>query len=843
MVNSNPSLSYAIAAILTGSAVSVAHSVPAVDDASDQLQEVTVTAQRRTENVQDVPITIQALTAETLGQLNVESFDEILRYLPNVTSASFGPGQNNIDVRGLSVGGNFSQGSGSISSFPNVSIYLDDQSTQIPGRNLDVYAADMERFEVLEGPQGTLFGSGAEAGVLRYITNKPKLDVTEGKVDAGYGYTSHGDPNSNVEAMINLPLIPDTLAVRAVIYDDRRGGYINNVPGTFARSSSDASIHYANYPFGCGSNSTPPGPPCQVPPGSPTLSNGSYVGNAINPVTYQGTRVEALYKINDGWNALLSQSYQSLDSEGVFYATPNGSNGEPLPDLSVQLFNPSYDKDRFENTALTINGRIGELHLVYSGAYLVHNAEQQQDYTNYARGVYADYYQCVRGTASAPGQCYTPSSYWHNVSNDSHDSQELRLSTPDGWRLRAIGGVYWEEFTIRETADYFSETAPGFAPLIPPAGSTAINPDVRPANEEFFDDETRGYRQWASFASVDYDLIPKTLTATVGTRFYKFINSEVGSEVSSFGCYVGVPTTTPCNNGNSVNLNAENLHTVYSGFRSRANLSWKITDDILVYYTWSEGFRPGGFNRTGGDHELAGGYTYTVPLAYQPDTLINNEVGWKTEWLDHRLQINGAVYQEDWKNVQVSFFDPEAGLGNLSFITNGPNYRVRGAEIQSVARVTHGLTLTGSASWNSSSQTNSPYLVDSKGPLAGEPITSIPNPYGALGSPTSQSPPFQGNLRARYEFAINDYMAFVQIGGQHQAHSYSATGHVEAYDEPQFTTYDASAGISKDAWTVQLVGQNITDTRAILFTNTNENILANTVNRPRTVGVKFSYKF
>ena len=295
---------------------------------------------------------------------------------------------------------------------------------------------------MLEGPQGTLFGSGAQAGVVRYITNKPKLDVTEGRAEAGYGYTTHGDPNSNVEAMINLPLIPDTLAARAVIYNDRRGGYINNVPGTFVRSSNDPSIHYANYPFGCGSNSSPPGPPCQVPPGSPTLSNAGYVGNAINPVTYQGVRLEALYKFNDGWNALLSQSYQNIDAEGVFYATPKGSNGEPLPDLSVQLFNPSYDKDKFENTALTINGRIGELHLVYDGAYLVHNANQLQDYTNYARGIYADYYQCIAGTATSIGKCYSPSAYWHNVSNDSYISQELRVSTPDNWRLRAIGGIY-----------------------------------------------------------------------------------------------------------------------------------------------------------------------------------------------------------------------------------------------------------------------------------------------------------------------------------------------------------------------------------------------------------------
>jgi outer membrane receptor protein involved in Fe transport len=104
---------------------------------------------------------------------------------------------------------------------------------------------------VLEGPQGTLFGAGAQAGVLRYITNKPKLDVTEGSVDASYGTTAGGDNNSSATAVINLPLISDTLAVRAVIYDDSRGGYIDNVPGTFTRKNSDLGIFYAGYATAC----------------------------------------------------------------------------------------------------------------------------------------------------------------------------------------------------------------------------------------------------------------------------------------------------------------------------------------------------------------------------------------------------------------------------------------------------------------------------------------------------------------------------------------------------------------------------------------------------------------
>src|SRR5580658_6573504 len=239
-------LSFAIAAILGGGAFSHALAAGSTDtsSASDQIQEITVTAQRRTENIQDVPIAIQALTGDTLKQLNVTTFDDLIRYLPNVTAPTAGPGQAQIFMRGLSAGSNGTQSGGSINAFPNVAIYLDDQSGQLPGRNLDVYAADLERVEVLEGPQGTLFGAGAQAGAIRYITNKPKIDTTEGAVTASYSTTAHGDPSSSVEAHINIPLIPDTLAVRAVIYDDTRGGYIHNIPGTFARSSTDIGVDY-----------------------------------------------------------------------------------------------------------------------------------------------------------------------------------------------------------------------------------------------------------------------------------------------------------------------------------------------------------------------------------------------------------------------------------------------------------------------------------------------------------------------------------------------------------------------------------------------------------------------
>src|SRR5216684_3808138 len=214
---------------------------------SDQISEIIVTAQRREENIQNVPVTIQVLTGETIAQLNVTTLDDFVRYLPNVTRSGSGPGQNNIFMRGLSTGNQSLQGSGGVGSFPHVAVYLDEQSVQLPGRNLDVYAADLERIEVLEGPQGTLFGAGAQAGVVRYITNKPKLDVTEVNADAGYAITAGGDPSTSVDATFNLPLVGDTLAARVVVYDEARGGYINNIPGTFSRASTDlVSVNYFN---------------------------------------------------------------------------------------------------------------------------------------------------------------------------------------------------------------------------------------------------------------------------------------------------------------------------------------------------------------------------------------------------------------------------------------------------------------------------------------------------------------------------------------------------------------------------------------------------------------------
>ncbi len=837
--------------------------------AGGELQQVIVTANRREENLQNVPITIQVLTGETLAKLSAKTFDDFVSYLPAVTAHGVGPGQNNIYVRGLGTTASTIQGSGAADAFPNVAVYLDDQSAQLPSRNLDIYAADLERIEILEGPQGTLFGAGAEAGVVRYITNKPKLNVTEAIINAGYGTTEHGDQSSNFDATLNVPIIADTLAVRGVIYNDKRGGYINNIPATFARAATDLGIHYANAAG-------------QVPANSLVINNFNFVANDINPVTYTGMRVEALYRFNEAWNALLAQSYQNMEADGVFAEMTANSLGEPLPDLSVQLYNPSYNKDRFENTALTIDGRVGALKLLYTGAYLGRNVEQVQDYTSYARGPYVDYYQCANpGLAPETSQCFTPSSTWRNRERNTHQSHELRVSTRDDGRIRGIGGLFYENYQIQDQIDYLYLTAlPYFNPIGPPTGYylngvfvpapvTSNNPNIRPLGDGFFHDITRGYKQLAAYTSVDFDLIPKKLTLTAGTRYFRSDTSEVGSRVGSFGCkFNSTPTTVPnpcVNHSNVTNINAENLDRAFSGFRSRANLSWRVTEDALLYYTWSQGFRAGGFNPAPlpapansplADSEQAHRHKgWVAPVAFAPDNLTNNELGWKTTWMDRRIQWNGAIYQEDWTNAQINL-NPIGVFANFGISLNGGNYRVRGLETSGVARVTTGLTVEAGAAWNHSELVKQATFLW----MDGTPIDfsalqasngqKLPNPGGPLGSSLAGAPAFEGNIRARYEFAFNGYDAFAQIGAVHQSHSLATTnqlydprGNSTAYDLPAFTTYDAALGFGKDAWLVQLYGENLTDTRAQLYANYSQWYKAVTVNRPRTIGLHFSYKF
>ncbi len=911
-------LTCAVAALMSGSGgVAMAAAAPAdTTSTGTAVEEIVVTATRRSESIQNVPQTVQAFGGQQLQQLNVTNLNSLIEYTPNVTFANNGPGQGNIYMRGLSAGFAGNQSSATISPFPNVALYLDDMSMQFPSRNVDVYAADLERVEVLEGPQGTLFGGGAEAGALRYITNKPKLDVFEANAELEYGWTTHGSDNQNGHFTINIPVIEDKLAARLVVYDDHQGGYIDNVPSTFTRSNSDLGNHYLNILPNTTTGYCPNGsPPSNVAAtgGYCTLANAPVANNyAIaakdqNPATYQGLRAEVLYKINEDWNVLITQSLQNLSADGVGAEEPYGSDFQKLQPLQETSFAPSFDKDNFESTAWTVNGALGPLKLVYTGGYMYRHIDQQQDYTNYARGFYGVYYQCssagglgVKGTTTPT--CYSPVSYWNDQVKNTHFTQEFRVSTPDTWRLRGIAGVYYEAFRIRDDMNFDYKSIPSCTPAnlalakanpnnvcvadtttAPGATSNIGGFTILPDNTAFGEDTQRGYNQEAAFISLDFDIIPHKLTITGGTRYFQYNEFETGSQYATGGECVDVLNGL-CGPGSYKNIDSHNDHITYHGFKSRAGVNWHINDHTLAYFLWSQGFRPGAFNRAQGDVApllvtstgaavpvgvaASAGDTvvkqYDKPNGYAPDTLTNFEIGIKTELFDRRLLVNLSAYDMDWDNVQLVFFNP-AALGNTSFGVNGPNYNVKGVEVQVVGRVIPGLTVQGSATYNHETQTTSPCLIanlTNKGCIT-ELYSSatgmngaFENPFGAVGTTPAFAPEFQGNIRFRYEWTIGAYKPYASISTQYTGSMYNQPATYASgagvlvpgttllrYYQPAYETADIAVGVAKDKWYAEVYSNNLFDDHASQFTSSAQFIESMVPLRPRIIMLKIGASF
>ncbi len=907
-------ISCAVAALLSGyGGPAVADPVMATSNTSATgIEEIVVTAERRDETVQKTPMTIQAFTGQTLADLNVLTVNDLLKYTPNVTYGNNGPGQGELFIRGLSNGFRGDQSTGTVGLYPNTAIYLDEQSMQFPARNVDIYMVDMQRVEVLEGPQGTLFGGGAEAGAVRYITNKPDLTQFSANVDAMYGVTSGGAPNTSLDAMINVPIIQDKLAVRLVIYDDREGGYINNVYSQFTRNDADpGNVVLGIHPNGsgkCPDGGTNPfqqgGQGWCTLNGSPIGNNSAMVGNAQNPTTYTGARAELLYDINNDWNVLIEESVQMLDAEGLSVEYPIGSNLytdaptstklQTLAPLEVTAFSPSYDKDSYGNTAWTVNGKIGDFSAIYTGGWMVRHIDQQMEYSNYTRTYYGVYYSCSGGGSSkysvidqgGPQKCNSPITNWHDSVKNTHLSQEFRLSTPDDWRLRGIAGAYYEQFRIYDDMNFNYRTIPSCtqallnqqvggepvclglvepypgAPGIPPA--TSNDPNPRGDNTAFGEDTQRGYDQTAFFASLDFDIIPKVLTVTAGSRWFQYNEYEVGSVYTTGTRCENILICTSSYPKHDINAHDDNK--AFEGIKSKLGVNWNVTDDIMAYYLFSQGYRPGGFNRYNTNevlNYLSGSEPqYTTPNSFKPDSLTNQEIGIKSQWFNDNLQVNLSAYDMNWRNVQFLFFQP-LYTGNVTFATNGPSYNIKGSELQFVGRPMDSVTLTGSLTYNDNSEASAPCLISNVvgSPTFGSCITqanggNYPNPYGETGGVAAFSPKWQGDFRARKDWQMGEYLGFATVGASYTggmwnqpANYVSGTGVLVPsttylrYYQPGYTTFDASLGVDRDKWSLQLFGENLTDSHASTFTSSAQWIKSEVPLRPRALGVKLSVKY
>ena len=575
-----------------------------------ELEEIIVTATKRAESLQDVAIAVHALGEEKLENLNIANFDDYVRYLPSVNSAGRGPGQSSIFIRGMATDSSDQTSLEIGAPVPNVALYLDEQPVSSGGRNLDLYTADIARVEVLPGPQGTLFGASSQAGTIRLITNKPVYNEFQAGFDASYSTTKHGEDSNSVEAYINIPIIDDKLAFRGVFYNAVEGGYIDNVFGENSYKPGDVSF-----------------PPNAI---STVVNNLEFVEDDFNDAVYRGARLSFKIAINDDWELIPQYMTQSLDVDGVFDHSPPsianisqdaaGSRGA-VGDLQVQRFFPDFLDDEFEQFSLTLNGRLGALELVYAGSFLDREVNNTFDYSGYSQvGYYTAYYIC-QPTYTV---CGDPTEGMIGHIENERTTHELRVSSSAGERVNFVAGLFFDDIETKVETDFFVAGSVGFfarnAPLI---NSTSNNPNLRPEGITFINDAIREEEQFAAFGEVTFN-VTDTIALTAGARYYDIESSLRGS--SSFA-------TTPVDIelGRSYDeILANDLPLKESDTILKGSVAYTPTDDLLFFVTYSEGFRPGGFNRTGPP----------VPNTYVSDEVTNVEFGWKTTLLDGTLRFN-----------------------------------------------------------------------------------------------------------------------------------------------------------------------------------------------------------
>lgn len=785
------------------------------------LEEVVVTAQKRSENLQDVPVSIQAMGGEKLEQLHVAAFVDYVKYLPSVSFTTNGPGFGQVYMRGVASGGDGNH-SGSL---PSVGTYLDEQPVTTIQGALDIHVYDIARVEALAGPQGTLYGASSQAGTIRIITNKPSTAGFEGRVDGELNTIKHGGTGGRLEGMINAPL-SEMAAVRLVGWYQKDAGYIDNVPGT--RSFLPT-------------------------PGGITVDNDAFVEKDFNDAEIYGGRAALKVDLDDNWTITPTVLYQKQKSHGTFAQDPL------VGDLQVQRFYPDSRSDKFIQAALTIEGKLGNFDVTYAGAYLDRKTYQINDYTDYAEAydaLYASYgglagYFYLEDNA---GNDIDPRQFIIGTDHFRKLSQELRISSPQDSRFRVVAGLFFQRQSNEIHQDYI---VPGLA--------DALSVNGRPGTL-WLTEQKRVDKDYAAFGEASFDITP-TITLTGGGRYYKYDNSLIGffgfgrnpngppfngagsSRTGVAGCY----TTTgailrdnpggtllpaeveggPCTNlADYVNGKLVPKRTKDTGFTHRLNLTWKPSEDVLTYATWSRGFRPGGINRR------------ATIAPYDADFLTNYELGIKTTLAGGLVRLNAAVYLQNWKRFQFSFL----GLNSFTEIHNGPNARIKGIEADINIRPADGLTISAAASYTDAKTRNNLCAIDDPTyQCTADPDNSIAAPKGTR---LPVTPKFNGNATVRYAFPVGPGELHLQSVIAHRG-SASSDIRVDVANElgriRGSTTVDFAVGFDWSRYSFELFLQNAFDERAELsrFSNCGQcngrvQIL---VNQPQTLGARLGAKF
>ena len=820
------------------------------------LEEVVVTATRVELSLQDVPVAVSALGPGEIGELGITNFADYSLQLPSVTAGGSGPGQNTIYIRGVASTTPNLTVAGVAGLSPNVAFYLDEQPLVHPGRNLDVYAADLARIEVLSGPQGTLFGASSQAGNVRLITNKPDLTEFYGNARLGANTISGGGTGSNLEVVLNVP-VSDNFGLRGVFYNDSKGGWIDNVAdtrdaresarfrpeGTVRKNGVPVAAHRAGFQAGADLSGVD----------FVDADNSDIAAEDINGVTYTGARISAQWDISDNWDVLVSHTTQDTEADGVFFADPD------IGDLEITRYSEERIEDTFENTAWTLTGRLDALQVIYTGAFTDRQSDQIVDYSDYLFvGQYLPYYICdgsvtYPGSAAPSGTCNDPQMFVDSLNALEVQTHEIRFTTDQSNRWRIQGGFFTSELELIEVNDFTypgSVRAIGFngemgwAPNYP-LTNTSVTGLVGNAGEGYYtypgpfgdgiifrNDIRRTDNQVGVFGELGIDL-SEQFSVTLGARNYEIEVDLEGSANSSFYNFGQTADAQAFGTNISRQFAPDSTvegapdKAVADGTIFKATLDWRPAPAQLYYVTLSEGFRPGLLNRPGG-RASADGSGFTVPFVLQTDEVVNLEAGMKADF-GNAFRLNAALFNIDIENLQTTIFD--TSIVNLFFSDNAADAKVTGleADFTWLPDWSDGLTIAGAVSFLNSEITNK----------------LTPTNDVRVGDELAFAPSNQGNLRARYEWTLqaNGWTAHVMPMISWSSDSYSDIITINRDLINGWTMLGLTAGVANDDWSVTFFASNLTDERAEVSRSFVYDRQRVTYAQPRTFGVRASVNF
>jgi len=801
--------------------VQSAHAAPAAAAGgadSGALDEIVVTANKREENVRDVPVSIGVVEGRDLESLRVGNIEDITRIVPGISFAAHnngpnGPGQDNITIRGIS----------STVGNPTVGIYIDE----VPIITLTGYEGDaeprlidIERVEVLRGPQGTLYGASSEGGTVRFLTNKPDSHEFSGRVKQDVSYTKHGSWNTDTQGVVNIPVVEDVFALRVSAEFGRNSGYVDR----YALAGSIAAG---------------------------TAGAGALERTGTNSDESKVVHVKGLWTVGDAFSVTPDILYQQVNADDTSTFIP-----------AAGLYNtfapvPAYIHDTLFIPSLTVKAGFGIAELTSVTGYVNRQANRQTDGTFFNSAAISQFFL---DTFGAPP--YTT----HQAENDNilgnipspvlfKDrfntwTQEFRLSSPaEQKRIKWVAGVFVAD---QEYSHLDYETAPGYGAAFqniygynintdPVLNPSIGNPPYLPnfwANDLVWTVlDHNDTKQYAVFGQIDIDVTP-TLHVGIGDRYVKAKErfTESGGGFFDFGGGGTGTCTIPTGATSCIPTPPSGPYTQSADFSTstpKVTVTYDVTALSSLYATAGKGFRLGGATTPNTNAAcIAGlkqlGYN-NVPTNYDPDSLWSYELGTKSLVFEKSLSVNADVYFIDWKKIQQSIVIPICGG---QFNTNVGDARAIGGEIEArykppvLSGLMLGLNLGAEHAY----------------------ITSTVNATAfAVGDHVLYTPEYTATLLADYSWHLSDTIgAFVRGDYEYTGKSYGAFSPQASqpfYLDPAYSVVNLNAGVTMGIFEVSAFAKNLADNKTILQSPQINGVTEGYTLRPRTIGLALQAKF